>query len=139
LTEQAPCVYEQVEKEEVHQFTFYTASTEAVDFFFDTMGRIYAEDVTKDTIVLVIMDVRESGLMPLSYAFRQARQWMNQQPYHPPAFVAVVHKDNFLLTLLEMSFKSMRLGHLRTASFSELDAAYQWLLMNREKLRHGSN
>lgn len=134
MTQEAPCVYQHVEND-VHLFTFNKASAAAVDIFFEGLSAIY-KDVTDDSIVLVIMDVRQSGLMPMSYAFRQARQWVNEQPHHPAAFVAVVHKDNFLLTFMELSFKSMRLGHLRTASFKELDAAYQWLFAKRDKLQH---
>lgn len=126
-----PCIYQHVEND-IHLFTFNESSSVAVDYFFDVLDRVY-QNVNDESIVRVLMDVRQSGFMPLSYAFRQGRQWMNKLPSHPKAYIAVVHKENLLLSLMEMSFKSMRLGHLTTASFKELEPALQWLANNGQK------
>ena len=115
----------------IHAFTFRKSNRAAVDDWLAHMDAIYADKTGADSLAILI-DLRQSGTLPLSYIFTRATKWVRQLRVHPQVRLALLNKpgENILTALSDKFLQTMRLGHLETANFygQADDKALDWLL-----------
>ncbi|MDX2163588.1 MAG: hypothetical protein SF162_19895 [bacterium] len=113
----------------IHQFTFKASVPGAIDAWMEQVSGIYAH-VTADDTLLFLIDLRESGTLPIAYTFQKARIWLKTLHVHPNVRLAMLHNDEVLISLITTFMDALRLGHLKTATFrrAQAQAAIDWLL-----------
>lgn len=128
----ALCVHQHYLNNDVHKLVLQEDTTEAVDEAIAHMDAILnTHDVSKPLLLLI--DVRQSGVPPLQYFFRSVRKLYSAREQLPPIRAAYLYQDNVLLVLIQAFFDALRLTLGMTASrrflqnASEFDAI-EWLL-----------
>ncbi len=115
----------------VHEFVFHQANRAAVDDWLDYMNQIYDGKTQQDKIYF-LLDLRQSGSLPMTYSSSKGLQWMKALKVHPKVRLAMINKpeETILTALFDRLLQTMRLGHLKSANFygDADDKALEWLL-----------
>ncbi len=128
----ALCVHQHYLNNDVHKLVLQEDTTEAVDEAIAHMDAILnTHDVSKPLLLLI--DVRQSGVPPLQYFFRSVRTLYSAREQLPPIRAAYLYQDNVLLVLIQAFFDALRLTLGMTASRRFLQnatefEAIEWLL-----------
>jgi hypothetical protein len=128
----ALCVHQHYLNNDVHKLVLQEDTTEAVDAAIAHMEAILDSHDVSETLLLLI-DVRESGVPPLQYFFRSVRKLYSARDQLPPIRAAYLYQDNVLLVLIQAFFDALRLTLGMTASRRFLQnatefEAVEWLL-----------
>lgn len=125
------CIYH-LRQDGIHEFTFTKASRQAIDEWVEHANGIYA-NVTEQDHLKFLIDLRESGVMPLPYLSQRGRAWVNSLKIHPQVNMAILHKGDVLLSLSNALIRNLRLGHLHVHWFhsDKYQAAITWLNTHR--------
>lgn len=118
--------YSYIAEDDIHVFVFHQSTRQAVDEWVEQMDLIYAE-LTEDSIVRILMDIRESGALPVNHAITRGREWMNSLLIHPPAALVYLTGGDLVTKLISNIISSMRLGHLWVAVADSHDKALKLL------------
>ncbi|NWF68986.1 MAG: hypothetical protein HXY40_07865 [Chloroflexi bacterium] len=93
---QSACHYQLLETG-IHQFVFTLPSRQAVDVWIQHLMTIYEQQQA----TLFLLDIRESGILPMTYVFQRLSQWVATHPRRPLTYVALLHKDVAPIALVQ--------------------------------------
>lgn len=131
------CLHQHYLNNDVHKLVLQEDTTAAVDAAIAHMDDILnAHDVS--TPLLLLIDVRESGVPPLQYFFRAVRKLYSARENLPPIRAAYLYQDNVLLVLIQAFFDALRLTLGMEASRRFLQnstefEAIDWLLQKDDE------
>lgn len=114
--------------ENIHEMYFTQSSRGAVDEWVMLMTAIYKHITDKDSVRL-LLDISDSGVLPLNYAIGQGRKWSNSLVIHPEARLAFLYRSDALRSLANTLLSALRMGHLRVRFFepNNREGAVAWL------------
>lgn len=121
--------YTSIESPRIHIMSLKVASRAAVDEYLGMMNEIY-RDVTEHDEMRFLIDYRKSGMPSVPYVFRKGASWANSLQVHPPAWMAIVHQDEYIVGMMSTLIQTLRFGHLRMRFFkgdAGYDQAMAWL------------
>jgi hypothetical protein len=123
------CFYN-VDEQGIHVFTFTSPSQQAADTWLDVLSVLY-ETIPTHKLALFILDMRQSGLLPLVYTLRAGRRWLIEHPIKHDVRFACLTDHNFPLSVAE-KFLRLNIGvDQRVVRFFGPDQdhrAVDWLL-----------
>lgn len=109
------CLYT-VRDNEVHHFVFTTPSQQAVDEWFEYLDALY--DITPaNTLVRMLLDLRQSGVLPMTYLINTGRSWFNHHPPRHRLQVAILHSPEFPIALAQTYFRLIGIEEGRSIRF----------------------
>jgi hypothetical protein len=123
------CAYQQHDSG-LHEFTVLNASRQAVDVFIDGMDAIFAHTPHSATI-LVLIDVSQSKMPPITYAFQRGQGLFARHKIHAPLRSVYLHKPNVVIAIIQSYLALLRSGERRERRFmqdTQRDEAIAWLL-----------
>lgn len=113
----------------VHLFTNTDVTNKTVEEWIAHMNRIY-ETLTPDSQISLLIDNRQVGSPPFYHTFNKGREWVASLKIHPQVRLAIIYKEDFIMSLFETLIRTLRLGHLEVKSFSgddSMEKAHTWL------------
>jgi len=127
-----PCIYHLLDGD-IHQFTLQESTRDAVDGFISVMQSLSLELPADDTM-LILFDVRASGVPPLRYFSAKVLNMMKtlqQANQVHPARTAILYRDQAMLSLLRTGMDLMSLTNWSNfmRAFDDRDAALNWLAL----------
>jgi hypothetical protein len=125
---QDPCHYSYL-REDIHAFSFKSPSQAAVNQFVHYLDDLRVND-SPHTIRL-LLDWSESGLLPLTYTFQQARKFLAQHLNWRTTRIAILYGANFPIVMAETFFRMVRFSISYEVKFFPVEArsqALDWLL-----------
>ncbi len=120
--------YRYLEAQDIHVLTFHKATREAAQEGLEHVLRVY-EKIDESQTVRLLLDLRQSGMLPFTSVISQGRMWTKRVNKHPKARLALLTRPDALHTLVTQVFNMLRFNHLKTQVF-EGDAqadAIAWL------------
>lgn len=102
------CEHRQTE-EKIHEFVFRAASKQAVDEWFMHLESLLT-GCPQAEAVCVILNVERSGMLPLTYTQKRARQFLALHSIRVPLRIVFLHAANFPLDLVQSFWRSMRIN-----------------------------
>jgi hypothetical protein len=114
----------------VHELRLLTPSRGAWDAYVQLMIEVVEESLD-DLVIYTILDLT-CGTIPLAHAAFTYRDFTKRYAERPPIRYAVLHGDNFLMSLADSVAKSVksRNDEIRLFHVSKYDLAVAWLLEN---------
>lgn len=118
---------------DLHEFNFDIVNVAAVNAWIEEMDRIYA-GISADAQVRILIDITRVNMLPASYGFGKVRAWAQTLEVHPEAKAVIIHKPDFVMSLVSQFFKNLPLdrmwSHLDARFYvaSRRDEAIRWLL-----------
>lgn len=123
------CVY-QPRENGIHQFMFTAPSQQAVDMWFEYLDMLY--DITPtDSRVLFLMDLRQSGILPMTYLLQRGKRWLKTNPSRHTKRFAILYNADFPLNLAQTFFRLTGISEgqiIRFYSAERCEEAARWLL-----------
>jgi hypothetical protein len=122
------CSYRSLENG-IHEFVFKAPSPQAVDQWFDYLAGIY-DGLRYEAVVPLLLDIRQSGLLPMAYTVQTARRWLAGRNRPSITKIAFVHEPDFPSTMIETFFRLARLEmdyEMRFFLPGQREAAVAWL------------
>ncbi len=99
LTPCAPCEYYRWDND-LHVFCFTLPSREAVDTWLTRLNTIYEQNHTH-TPILQLLDIRQSGMLPMTYVFHKLQAWIPRHVGSPILYSAVLHSDSAAASMVQ--------------------------------------
>jgi hypothetical protein len=133
-----PCQYIRWQ-DEIHLFCFTLPSREGVDMWLSQLTTIYEQNKSAAP-VLQLLDIRQSGMLPMTHVFNRLQAWIPRHEGSPALYTAVLHNDN---TAVNMAQPFIRLlGVERAYKFHFFgshaqEQAIAWLLNQRVNSKVG--
>jgi hypothetical protein len=116
----------------IHEFRFTLPSREAVDIWLAYMEGIYEQAADRNAVRLLI-DIRQSGLLPMTYMFSRVKQWVSQYPERRNTYLALLHGKNGLASVVRPYLRLLGVEDAYHLHFFEERAdAMDWLENPRE-------
>lgn len=116
-----------------HAVRFYEATRQAVDTLIDMIEGLYSDPENNENIYL-ILDFRNSGMLPLRYFTQELRQLNERYPRHKPAHMAMVLADANIIDVTDALLRTI-LRRDSVQYFTVMDSAEMWLRLERDKAR----
>jgi len=115
--------------DDTHRLVFEQATRESVDVLIITLRQIYA--ATADKAVYVVLDMRDSGMLPLRYFTNNLRDFINSEAHQLDSYLAILVCEN---TIVNMSTSLLRsiLRRDKVQYFTEPDKALLWFEIERK-------
>lgn len=85
----------------IHYFEFLVSSNQAIDEWFEALEGIYTQASSSGATIKLLLDVRPSGLLPMTYINRVGRQWIATHPVHQDIRIAVLHTSGFPVSVAQ--------------------------------------
>ena len=85
----------------IHYFEFLISSKRAVDEWFEALEGIYTQTASSGATIKLLIDVRSSGLLPMTYINHVGRQWLKTHPVHQDIRIAVLHTSGFPVSVAQ--------------------------------------
>jgi hypothetical protein len=108
----------------IHELIFIEASRRACQYFLSLLADSYQKASESPQILL---DMRKSGLLPLSYLARELSQLRADYPKHPAAHLALVIANPEHLKM-SRSILACPLHQDDVQYFTEIESAREWLM-----------
>lgn len=108
----------------VHELNFLEANRRACEYFLGLLANSYQCSDEKPHILL---DMRQSGLLPLAYLGRELQSLLKNYPQHPNTQLALVLENSQSIKLCQF-FLAPSLRNEKVQYFTEIDSARSWLL-----------
>lgn len=96
------------EANDIHYFTFHNPSHQAIDQWFTYLEDIYHQLPNTGKRINVVLDVRLSGLLPMTYIQHHGRRWIKQHPIQHDLRFAIIHDYNFPIGLAQTFLRVLR-------------------------------
>ena len=104
IRQQLPgCLYEQHENG-IHHFTLTEATKFAIDCWITTVARSY-ESIAPDSTLRILLDIQVDHL-PFNHFTHAVRMLSANYPDHPITRTAILHGENFQLSLIRSTMNS---------------------------------
>lgn len=112
----------------IHRFIFHENDRHIADAFVTTLEELLRE-VPEGDCLLLIVDVREKGLPPVSYIYSQLRAMFLRLPHTPQMYSAYLYSASIIITLVSAFMDTLRTGaQRRLFKGGEEDEAVAWLI-----------
>ena len=96
--------------EDIHQFYFLKASRKALDEWHQYLMALFPT-ISEDDRVLMILDITESGMQPMRYALRLAKQLEQKLGTLPATRYAFIYDRGVMLSLISSFFNILNLSN----------------------------
>ncbi|MDX1991244.1 MAG: hypothetical protein SF029_02575 [bacterium] len=114
----------------IQHFVFTTPSHQAVDDWFSYLDVLY-EMFPEGSNVHFLLDLRQAGVLPMTYVMQQGRRWLEAHPTRHRARFVILHSTDFPLHLAQTFFRLVGLDEGKMVRFypcERQNEASQWLL-----------
>ena len=114
----------------VHELIFTEASRRSTDQLIEMLANFYRQEQQEQ--IYLLLDMRQSGMLPLRYLTVEMRRLNEQYAKHAPIFIALVLED---VNLIEVTSALMRTIMRRDSAqyFTDIDKARLWLNLEQIK------
>lgn len=122
-------VHYQLLSDEIHELTFTSATTQAVDEWVQYQRKLYQE--TEQSKTLYFLLINSAGTLPINYAFKSMRALIDEFPNRPSTRSAMLHKADALFSLIRPMVNTAVSRTRDSVRFFPLDQrteAIHWLL-----------
>lgn len=116
----------------VHELVFNEASRQAADEFLSMWAALYERN--EANMLYIVLDMRDSGMLPLRYLTTQMRDMLQQHPDRESAHIAIVLDDPQILSVTQALMRTI-IRRQRVQYFTQMDKAYFWLEIEKKKAR----
>lgn len=116
----------------IHELVFVEASHDAIDQFLGMLVDFYEE--TNGDNPYIILDMRESGMLPLRYLTKSLRRLFERYPEHESAKIALVLEDPQMLNVTRALLRTI-MKRESVQYFTKMDKARLWLKIEQNKRR----
>lgn len=116
----------------IHELVFAEASHDAIDQFLGMLVDFYEE--TNGDNPYIILDMRESGMLPLRYLTKSLRRLFERYPEHESAKIALVLEDPQMLNVTRALLRTI-MKRESVQYFTKMDKARLWLKIEQNKRR----
>lgn len=114
----------------IHELVFAESSRQAINQFLDKLVEFYEQ--AGDEHLYIVLDMRQSGMLPLRSLTQSLRSLLQTYPDHDAATIALVLDDPQMLDVTEALLKTiMRRDTIQY--FTQLDKARLWLSIEQNK------
>lgn len=121
--------YQQLDNN-VHKLFFIEANRRSSDEFIEILTDFY-QNVELDNVYL-LLDLRESGMLPLRRLTTNMRHINEEYPNHPAVHIALALNDGLMVDVTSALMRTiMRRDSIQY--FTDIDKAYQWLEIEQDK------
>jgi hypothetical protein len=133
------CIHRHLENG-IHEFVFTESSRAAVDEWMSLLEQIYEQyaDQTPELVRMSLIDVRQSGTLPLNYFFKSWQDWNRKHPAptDTKGRVAGLHNVNEFVVGLVQSFANLFSPDTKVSFFKgdKREDAIAWLLKEKATL-----
>ena len=108
----------------IHELVFSESSRRAIDHFLDMLVQFYSEN--GDDNLYFVLDMRESGMLPLRYLTKELRALLEAYPDREAARIALVLDDPQMLNVTRALLNTI-VRRDRVQYFTQVDKARLWL------------
>jgi hypothetical protein len=125
----APCQYYHWDND-LHVFCFTLPSRDAVDAWLSNLTTIYAQN-DKRIPILQLLDIRQSGMLPMTYVFNKLQTWIPHHQGSPILYSAVLHNDSAAASMVQPFIRLLGVEKAYKFHFFSAHAqehAINWLL-----------
>ncbi len=116
----------------IHELVFSEASRNAIDQFLEMLVSFYQE--TPGEHPYIILDMRESGMLPLRYLTKSLRRLFERYPEHESANIAIVLEDPQMLHVTRALLRTI-MRRETVQYFTKIEKARFWLKLEQNKRR----
>jgi hypothetical protein len=120
--------------EGIHELVFHSATESSIAQCFKHLYFIFEQASLKQPLLL-LSDIRESGVLPTNELWRQSRRLLAQFPHHPTVYNAVVYMPSPLFRMFTAIMEQLaQLFGAKIAFFegTEREKAIAWLIEQRQ-------
>jgi len=114
----------------IHELVFSESSRRAIDHFLDMLVQFYSEN--GDDNLYFVLDMRESGMLPLRYLTKELRALLEAYPDREAARIALVLDDPQMLNVTRALLNTI-VRRDRVQYFTQVDKARLWLQIEQKK------
>src|SRR5688500_17749163 len=93
------CTYQLLDNN-IHEFHFKRAKTEAIDQWLDQTTAIL-EQLPEDGQYRAILNLLDSAMLPVNYMMTRVRAWQKEHPNYKSGRIAIIYKSGVILGLSE--------------------------------------
>lgn len=88
----------------IHEFTFLKSERAAVDQYITHLTHLFASPKRQDRVKILI-DLRESGALPLPYLFQRSREFIANTPNLSATQMAIVYGGGLMTSVTDAFFR----------------------------------
>lgn len=114
----------------IHELVFAESSHDAIDQFLVMLIDFYKE--ANDNSAYVVLDMRESGMLPLRYLTKSLRRLFEQYPVKETAKIALVLEDPQMLNVTRALLGTI-MRRESVQYFTQIEEARTWLQLEQNK------
>lgn len=101
----------------IHEFTFLKSERAAIDQYITHLTNLFSGPKRQER-VRILIDLRESGALPLPYLFQRSREFIANTPNLSTTQMAIVYGGGLMTSVTDAFFRALRLEILRVRWFS---------------------
>lgn len=118
----------------IHEIVFAIASRSSIDELTTHLNDILLKQDKKHDAHYILLDLRESGMLPLKYLAHRLRELLQQYPERAQIFIAMVLDDGVLLNVTSALLRTI-FRRDSVQYFYRYDHARMWLQLEKNRLR----
>jgi hypothetical protein len=117
------------EETDIHELTFLESSRRSAEQGLEYVTQVF-EAATNESRLRLLLDMRQSGLLPFNSVITAGREWNRRVKVHPTTRMVILVRQDAAISLLQPIFSFMRFGHLKLRIFQgdRHTEAVAWLL-----------
>lgn len=114
----------------IHELVFTESSRSVIDHFLKMMNRFYQQ--SNGESLYLIMDMRQSGMLPLRYLTKSLRQLLEQHADTASTNIAIVLEDPQMLNVTRALLRTF-MHRDSVQYFTDIEKAHLWLQIEQTK------
>lgn len=129
MTTDVTVTYNFLDDVQIHEFIFASAKRQAMDDYIAIIYEIYDEHLRGKTAMRIILDIHQSGMLPVKYASAIMEKTFKELAPFPKPYVAYLSAggmDNSLIATMDYT-ASKHVDRLTFPS-TDRDKAIEWLV-----------
>lgn len=116
----------------IHEFVFFEASRKALDEWGAYLRPLFEQTPPHETLAMLI-DITQSGMQPMRYAFQQAKTLQEEIINMPETRYAFLADQTVMTSLINTFYNLLRLkGAIQYFTPDQRATAIRWLLQETE-------
>lgn len=121
--------YQYLEEYEIHEFIFAESSRRAMDDYIGFIYEIYDDYLKDKEGMRIILDIHESGMLPLRYASGIMKKIFEELQPFPKPYIAYLYDESIDQTLINSMGQTTSVSVTRLDFlYKERDTAIEWLM-----------
>jgi hypothetical protein len=118
-----------LEEHNIHEFIFAKSSRKGMDEYIGTIYEIYDEHLKGKPFMLIILDIHQSGMLPVKYATAIMEKTFKELAPFPKPYVAYLSDGGIDGSLISsMDYTASKHVDRLNFPFGERDKAIDWLM-----------